>query len=202
MRIQTIVFDFDGTLIDSNRLKYNAYFELFPPDAHYRHVIRAVLSEIFEESRYVILEEILRRLAPGDESSLRGRVSELAQHYNEIVLVGAKTCREKAGAERTFKTLAPDYAMYVSSTTPDAALKEIIQFRKWDGYFRGVFGHPHKKPETLRRIIAMENVRSAQVLVVGDGESDRGSAMENGCPFVQVTEEFHFEELEGLIAGS
>jgi len=202
MRIQAIVFDFVGTLIDSNRLKYNAYFELFTPDAHYKHVIRAVLSEIFEQSRYVILEEILRRLAAGDVSHLRGKTSEVAQHYNEIVLAGAKTCREKAGAERAFKKFAPAYAMYVSSTTPDAALKEIIRHRKWDGYFRGVFGYPHKKPETLRRIIALENVRSAQVLVVGDGESDRKSAMENECPFVQVTEEFHFEELERIILGS
>jgi phosphoglycolate phosphatase len=202
MGIRAIVFDFDGTLIDSNRLKYNAYFDLFPPDAHHRQVIRAVLSEIFEKSRYVILEAILRRLGAGDESALKRKAGELAQHYNKIVLAGAKTCAEITGAEQALRRFAPTHGMYVISTTPDEALNEIIRSRKWDGYFLGVFGYPHKKPETLRRIMALENMRSDQVLVVGDGESDRESAMENGCPFVHVTEEFRFEELGRIIAGS
>ena len=40
------------------------------------------------------------------------------------------------------------------------------------------------------------------LVVVGDGESDKKSAMENGCPFVQVTEGFHFEELDRIITGA
>ncbi len=34
MSIKVIVFDFDGTLVDSNELKYNSYFKLFPDDHH------------------------------------------------------------------------------------------------------------------------------------------------------------------------
>ena len=105
-------------------------------------------------------------------------------------------CPEKAGAEKALKKFAPSYRLYVNSTTPDASLKEIIRFRKWDGYFRGVFGYPHKKPETLLRIMALEKLRSDEVLVVGDGESDRESAMGNGCPFVHVTEGFCFEQID------
>ena len=103
------------------------------------------------------------------------------------------------GAEGTLRKFAPTHAMYVISTTPDNALKELVRFRKWNGYFRGVYGYPHKKAETLRRIIVSEDVSSDQVLVVGDGESDRKSALENGCPFVQVTEGFHFKALERII---
>ena len=62
MGIHAIIFDLDGTLIDSNRLKYDAYFTLFLSDDHHDQIIRTVLSEIFEQSRFVILEVILRRL--------------------------------------------------------------------------------------------------------------------------------------------
>ena len=43
-----------------------------------------------------------------------------------------------------------------------------------------VFGYPHEKPGTLLRIMALEKLRSDEVLVVGDGESDRKSAVANG----------------------
>ena len=201
MGIRSIVFDFDGTLIDSNGLKYDAYFELFPDQERHAQIIRGVLSESFEQTRYVILEEILRRLGVEDHTYMKREVSKLAERYNDIVVAGAKVCPEKAGAEQALKKFAPMYRLYVNSTTPDASLKEIIRFRKWDGYFRGVFGYPHKKPETLLRIMALEKLRSDQVLVVGDGESDRKSAAENGCPFFYVTEQFRFKDLDRTLEG-
>ena len=111
-------------------------------------------------------------------------------------MAGAKTCPEKPGAEEALATNRSEPPSLVSSTTPDAALKEILRFRKWTGYFRAVFGYPHEKSETLRRIITLEKLTSNQVLVVGDGESDRKSAQENKAPFLQVTEQFRFEGLE------
>ena len=159
MGIRSIVFDFDGTLIDSNRLKYDAYFELFPDKDRHARIIRDVLSESFEQTRYVILEEILRRLGVGDHTYMKREVSKLAERYNDIVVAGAKTCPEKAGAEEALKKFAPMYRLYVNSTTPDASLKEIIRFRKWDGYFRGVFGYPHEK---ARDSPAYHGVRKAE----------------------------------------
>jgi phosphoglycolate phosphatase len=199
MGIRSIVFDFDGTLIDSNRLKYDAYSELFPADNRHGRIIRDVLSESFEQTRYVILEEILVRLGVGEHACVKREVNKLAERYNDIVMAGAKTCPEKAGAEETLKKLAPAYALYLSSTTPEASLKEIIRFRKWDSYFRAVFGYPQEKSETLRRIMALEKLKCDQVLVVGDGETDRESAMENGCPFVHVAEGFSFEQIDQML---
>ncbi|WAC08176.1 MAG: HAD hydrolase-like protein [Thermodesulfobacteriota bacterium] len=199
MGIRSIVFDFDGTLIDSNRLKYEAYFELFTDQGHQAQIIREVLSENFEQTRYVILEKIVRRLGIKDHTYMKSRVSKLAEQYNDIVVAGAKTCPEKIGAEKTLKKLAAIYRLYVSSTTPESSLKEIIRFRKWDGYFCGVFGYPHKKTETLLRIMALEKLRSDEVLVVGDGESDRESAVKNACPFVHVTEGFNLEQIDQIL---
>ncbi len=90
MRIKVIVFDFDGTLIDSNQLKYDAYFELFDDNERDIQTIRAVLAEMYEKSRFDILEEILKRRGNDDVSLLNHKLNDLANRYNDIVLAGAQ----------------------------------------------------------------------------------------------------------------
>jgi phosphoglycolate phosphatase-like HAD superfamily hydrolase len=201
MSIKVIVFDFDGTLIDSNLLKYDAYFKLFQLDEHHTRTIREVLSKIYEQSRFVILEEIVRRLNPKDESELSPEVNELAERYNDIVLAGAKICPQMPGAKSALKSLSRRYRLYVSSTTPDSALKEIIRYRGWYSFFEDIFGYPHQKTATLKNIIAREMVQPTEVLVIGDGESDRISALQAGCAFVHVNKNFRLKDLENVIAG-
>ena len=186
MSIKVVVFDFDGTLVKSNKLKYDAYFELFPQDAYHNEVIRNVLSKSFEESRYSILEKILREVAP-EANDLQETVHSLADRYNVIVVEGAKTCPECPGAERLLQRLSLFYPLYLSSTTPEAALREIIRFRRWFRYFKNIFGYPRKKQETLREILREEQLHPSQMLVVGDGESDRVSAEAVGCDFFDVS---------------
>jgi len=185
MAIKVIVFDFDGTLVESNQLKYDAYFELFPKDEYHERIIRDVLAKSFEESRYSILEKILREIDEGAKG-LEERVKIVANRYNDIVLQGAKTCPECPGAERLLQQLSARYPFYLSSTTPEEALCEIIRFRRWTGYFKDIFGYPGKKQATLRNIINKEQIDPSQVLVVGDGESDKVSAEKVGCGFFDV----------------
>ena len=200
MSIKVIVFDFDGTLIDSNRLKYEAYFKLFQTSEHHTRTIREVLSKIYEQSWFVILEEIVRRLNLNGESELEPEVDELAERYNDIVLNGAKMCPQMPGAQSALKSLSRRYRLYVSSTTPDSALKEIIRYRGWHRFFEDIFGYPHQKTATLKNIIALEMVQPTEVLVVGDGESDRISSSQAGCAFVHVNRNFRLEDLVNVIA--
>ena len=61
MAIRVIVFDLDGTLIDSNKLKYTAFFGLFPSNEFYSKIIEEVLEEYIEQTRYVIILALAQR---------------------------------------------------------------------------------------------------------------------------------------------
>jgi phosphoglycolate phosphatase len=199
MSIKVIVFDFDGTLIDSNRLKYNAFFEVFPDDERHVRTIRSVLSDLNEQSRFVILEEILRQLGHEQGDGIKAKVKQLADRYNDRVVNGAKICPEIPEAGNVLQSLSRHYRLFVSSTTPEDPLKEIVQYRGWTHLFVEVFGYPRQKPETIRQIFKWENAKSSEVLVVGDGETDRQSAVENGCYFVHVGDNFRLKDLAGII---
>lgn len=199
MTIKIIVFDFDGTLVDSNRLKHDAFFEVFPADEHHARTVQRVLSEMNEQSRFVILEVILQRLGLKKGAGLGRKVKELADRYNEIVISGAKNCPEMPAAETVLKSLSRRYHLYLSSMTPDKELKEIVRFRNWSGYFEDIYGYPHQKSATIQQIMERENARPGQVVVVGDGNSDRQSADANACCFVQVTPDFNLKDLDSII---
>jgi phosphoglycolate phosphatase len=201
MTIKVIVFDFDGTLIASNQLKYDAYFRIFPESPRWSQAIHGVLSEMVEESRYVIIEELLKRLGETANEDLSRRGRELADRYNDIVQDGAKMCPEMENAGAVLDLLKRQYSLYVSSTTPDGPLKKIVSFRGWDGYFKDVFGYPHQKTNTLFEIMGREMVTPRKMVVVGDGESDRTSAEAAGCAFVPVTDDFDLENLSTIITG-
>ena len=196
--IRVVVLDFDGTLIDSNFLKYQAFFQLFPDRAE-RGIVRSVLDEMFEASRYDILAEILARRDHCRPEDCRPAVQSLAKAFNDIVVAGAKRCGEVEGAVKALDFLSSRARLYVSSTTPEAALQEIIAFRGWNDYFVDSFGYPRKKTETLAGIIDREQVDSSKVLVVGDGESDRISAVENQCRFIPVQGAFPLPEVVRML---
>ena len=197
MTIKVIVFDFDGTLVDSNQLKHDAYFELFPDDNFYKEIVSDVLSDILEESRYVILKEILkridRRISKHEDIELKSE--ELAKGYNLIVTNGAKKCNEKSGASEVLVSLSKRYKLYLSSTTPETSLKEIVKHRKWEGFFCGIFGYPNDKTSVLFDIIKRESIIPDELLVVGDGKSDKDSANSAKCRFFQIDNDSSLIEL-------
>ena len=199
MTVKVIVFDFDGTLVDSNQLKYNAFFELFPSDSLHKEIITDVLDEFIEKSRYVILREILKRINRKtiNEDDLDYRVHASANKYNDIVVDGAKRCKEKSGAKEVLESLSKRYNLYLSSTTPETSLKDIVKHRNWEGFFCDIFGYPNDKTSVLFDIIKRESINPGDLLVVGDGKSDIDSANSVKCDFFRISNDRSLMELLG-----
>ncbi len=186
MPLKIIVFDFDGTLIDSNQIKYDAFFKLFPRDGFHHKIITEVLDKHLEESRYVILKKILNKIKKSGIVNIDDKINVLAEEYNSRVVSEAKICKEKPGAKKTLDILGRRFPLYLSSTTPETALKDIVKDRNWDSFFCDIFGYPREKTNTLLEIMRNKQVNAEEVLVVGDGESDRLSASETGCRFFSI----------------
>lgn len=181
---RVVVFDFDGTLIDSNASKRDAFFELFA-DQHQQHpIVDEVLREYAEESRYVILEKILARFGKSDDQQRHTKVEELAECYNELAFQAASVCPEMFGASEVLAQLYGRYSLYVSSGTPVDPLRTLVVNRGWTKYFKDVFGYPNTKTESLNIIAKREACGPGAMLVVGDGSSDKSAAVAIGCRFL------------------
>lgn len=139
------------------------------------------------------MEEILKRIESNHKNNIAHKTKVLAQKYNSAVIAAAKACRQTPGAGEILCRLAKKKRLYVSSTTPYNSLKEINKYRNWDKYFCGVYGYPHNKAETLLKIIRKQKIRATELLVVGDGETDRVCTAKVSCNFFHINTPYHLK---------
>lgn len=188
--IKSVVFDFDGVLVDSNTVKSNAYFDIFAPLGNTREIVAACLTEEREGDRYQVIASILRRLwnigLTWGNDTLLDAVVRYAGQYNQICEAYTATCREIPGASECLQCMVKHYTLYVNSATPEESLQRIIQQRGWEPYFRDVLGRPHTKIENLNKIMQKINVKNKEIVFVGDSQRDWTAARTCGCYFVGV----------------
>jgi phosphoglycolate phosphatase-like HAD superfamily hydrolase len=198
----SVVFDFDGVLVDSNRIKRNAYFEMFAGHGDRKTCIAEIVDRDRYSGRYVIIGKILRCLSEEGVLEIGDRfealVQDYATRYNDICENYAATCREIKGASALLSKLSAGLHLYVNSSTPQEPLRRIIARRGWSNYFHAVLGAPKTKKQNLEWIIGKEQVPASQVVVVSDGKADLEAARDLGSPFIAVVNDFNDFERDGL----
>jgi phosphoglycolate phosphatase-like HAD superfamily hydrolase len=139
--------------------------------------------------RYALFSGFARRMAPiyGYHNPGDWGLS-LAADYSCRAQEALLTCPERPGALAVLRALADAGAgLYLSSGTPLKALLPIVQGRRMNELFRGIYGGPISKTENLRAILAAETLNPAGVVVVGYSADDRDCATEIGCAFIAVS---------------
>jgi phosphoglycolate phosphatase-like HAD superfamily hydrolase len=189
MPVSVIVFDLDGTLIDSNPVKRRGFDHVFENYRDGIATVAKVLETHRKSFRTVVIRLTLEQLyAAGEPDSepTEERVAELAARYNRFCIDGAVTCPEIAGAEAMLKQLSSSYKLFINTATATPAAVEIIERRGWNNLFTGVFGFPPDKVGNLRAVADQTGVTNEQIIMVGDDDHDLDGAAAFECPFIAV----------------
>ena len=186
--IKAIAFDFDGVIVDSNRLKYEAWFRIFPESEGVSHeLVRDVLLRI-KQTRYDILQEIFNKLGRTHEQSEQF-VATYAMRYNKVVQDAIALGGLIPGVRETLVMLSQHYAIYINSATPETALREAVMRGGIEPFIKKSYGTPASKEENLAMIIEREGIDKEGIVMVGDGEGDFHAARAIGCFFIGVRNE-------------
>src|SRR5690606_779750 len=76
--------------------------------------------------------------------------------------------------------------LYLNSRTPIEALSPLVTARKITHYFSGIYGAPASKLENLRHIQEQTQVKTNEILFVGDSDDDMNAAALLDCHFAGV----------------
>lgn len=178
-----VVFDFDGTLVDSNRIKRDAFFEI-AGRCHGGFDAMKLVHAHARGDRFEIWKSWAVEM--GADQSI---VDEMVAAYSSAVDKAVATAPEMPGAvDALSKLKAKGLSLVVSSATPQINLVSIINARGWLGYFDAIHGAPETKVDILTRHVVPKAGEASRVAVVGDGGDDRESARIVGCRFYPVGE--------------
>ncbi len=195
---RALVFDFDGTLVDSNRIKWRGFEEVFAgfPDrvdeimAYCRGANHTIRGQKFRH----VYERILGLPYTADlEADLQAR-------YADATTQAIIDAREIPGAMAFLTDVADRYHTALLSSTPHPILLEIIERRGMQRYFRHVQGAPVDKAAWLCAFRRDHALASEQIVFFGDTKEDTIAAVVSGCAFIGVGEAVLFPETCAIIA--
>lgn len=184
-RPRLLLLDFDGVIVDSVRLKVDAYLHIYAHEA--------------EDKRAAILDyqrrhagETRRLKFRHFETALFGRpvthesIESLSQAYTRLVHDAVLQCPLLPGAHAFLAAARGKAAVHVVSGTPHEELTDIIERRGLAPYCAGWRGAPATKLDAFREIAGASGVPAEHTLAIGDGTTEWEAAVALRMPFLGV----------------
>ncbi|NOR62219.1 MAG: HAD hydrolase-like protein [Rhodobacteraceae bacterium] len=183
-KYKTLVFDCDGVVLDSNRVKTDAFFKVaLPFGRQYAEALKAHHVEYGGVSRYAKLAHFIENILPTGTAG--ANLEALLQAYAAEVQSGLLACGIAEGLlalrEQTIGT-----NWLIVSGGDQAELNDIFEQRGiLDLFNGGIFGSPDNKLDILARELGAQNI-TEPALFIGDSKYDFEAAHAHGLDFVFV----------------
>lgn len=181
---QTLVFDCDGVVLNSNKVKTEAFYKAalpFGEEAAQKLVAHHVLNGGI--SRYKKFEWFIQEVVSAGETEL----NKLLESYAQFVRDGLLTCDIATGLfELREKTSHANWL--IVSGGDQQELREVFAARNLTELFDGgIFGSPDSKDTILERELANNNIRKSAIFL-GDSRYDHIASSTAGLDFVFLSD--------------
>jgi phosphoglycolate phosphatase len=189
--IRCIVFDFDGTLVISNHIKRQAFYDVTHSYDPSGSTVTHILKQYPDKDRHGLFLEIVRELFAKNKISKHQSPEALAAQWTEAYTLYCEqaiaTCEEVPGASESLEWISQQHIpIFINSRTPTTTLMRLVTLRSFNRYTSEIYGAPTTKSENLGQIQNLTGAKPKNILFVGDSEDDRTAAHELGCHFVGI----------------
>ena len=187
LRDATIVFDLDGTLVDTAPDLTNALNEVLTRRGHASVPAEIIRSAVGLGARAMI-EEGLRQADANDD--VDGMLAEFLAHYEENI---AAESRPFPGAVTSLETLKSAGArLAVCTNKREHLTRKLLATLSLERYFQGIAGRDtfavaKPDPGHLTQVIALAGGELTRAIMVGDSEVDLRTARGASVPVVLVS---------------
>ena len=181
--INNILWDFDGVILDSMKIRTDGFIHIFSDYAPY--LIDKLIDFHLTNggwSRYVKIryfyEEIL------DKCISESEVEAKAQEYSNYVF--EKLTDPDLLIKDTLSWIKENYFNYkfhIVSGSDEKELKRICTYLEIDKYFLSIHGSPEIKTRIIKHLILINGYKGEETIMIGDSKNDQDAAIKNGIEF-------------------
>ena len=206
--VRGIIFDLDGTLIDS-RKDLTTAINLMRAEYHLPPLaLEAVTGFVGDGAR-----KLVERSLQGTTLDPAAALARFKHHYD--LHIADETCCYP-GVEETLRVLqSRRVRCAIITNKPEAATRTVLRLLHLDQYFDSVVGGdttPHLKPDPRSALMVLERwgLTRVEALIVGDNHTDIAAAKRAGIRSVFVTygigavgeekPDFVFDKIEEILA--
>ena len=185
--IKSLIFDCDGVILNSNKVKKAAYYKV--AFSYYGDRLANLLLEYLAKNtgkpREYFFTHFLNNIVP--PQTLGPSVEELVMEVGEEIHKGLMEC-EISQSLFELRENTPDLKWLVVSGGVESELRDIFTKRSLlDLFDAGVYGGPMTKDEILNSLIK-ENKLEFPALFLGDSMYDHKAANRANIDFLFVSE--------------
>lgn len=181
--IKTILFDFDGVILDSMKIKSDGFIELFkeyPKEALVEfetyHYANGGISRFEKISHF--FNTILKHTIDGSD------VEVLAEKFAHIIAM--KLFDKKNLISDTMNFIEKNhqnYNLYIVSGAEHNELKMLCKFLEIERFFLEIHGSPTLKSTLVGHILKKYHYEKSDTILIGDSINDYKAASDNEIEF-------------------
>ncbi len=160
-----IIFDFDGVILNSHKVKTEAFFNIFKKFG-YQTALKAKNLHLknIGGSRYYKFKSILKKLPRNKAIS----INSLDKKFDNYVNSGIKRLKLSPHLLNFLKKNKKKFSFHVSTGTPQNKIIKILKEKKIYQYFENIYGYPKSKEEHINKI----KKNKKDTFFIGDSYSD------------------------------
>jgi phosphoglycolate phosphatase-like HAD superfamily hydrolase len=179
---KTFIFDCDGVILDSNRLKSDGFYEIARPFGE--PLARAMVAYHEKHggvSRFEKVKWLLEQCQRSDE----GLARQLVDQFGEIIETKMAAVPFVEGIKEFLTSLPSESRRFVITGAEQNEVRRILRHRGLAVYFTEIFGSPETKKAHMADI--KQRYGLDQAVFFGDASTDYEAAKAFGTDFVFVS---------------
>lgn len=188
-KIKSVVFDFDDTIVLSEQMKQNVFYEISTNykqrgiEYYNNHISKRPTREQYFKglSQYIIEHSLV-----DNESSIY-LYTLLLEKFSQKVSNNLKNSGELPNVRLFIEYLFnKGYKLYISSKSNEKDIIETLKHKNLLKYFKGIYGLPNPKMDHFQHIQKLENINGDEICFIGDSASDYMTSYEVDCEFIGI----------------